>query len=324
MAKKHSLKFGNVMKRPGFLIPGFLVPGLSLLAVVLFSGFHFTWVRALVLAAYFVLLLVGAYRTELLELKNRERDALACSVSLTDDSRVFCLQGTIAADQREISAGRTKVLNSLEPNRTTRNHSLSIVRFPGPPDTRTADDIRQEISNWERECQDELPARLLNAVVKSSNANVSITVHNNSELPAGDVTVELRFAPNCFIWECGHPSHLSESLPDPPYGLHQRPLLGISAKSFRQYGTLGPSNSHHCVDGELKNSATHSVVKTVESLLAHDMRTIGPIFVGALDDADEVQVEWFAKSSLRSGVIAGQLAIRVFNSSSESITYRVD
>jgi len=303
------------MKKPGFLIPGFLIPGLSLLVVVLFSGFHFTWVRALVLAAYFVLLPLGAFRTELLELKNREREALACSINLIEDSRAFCLLKTLTEDQNEIFARKTKVLKSLEPSRSTNNQALWMIRSLGPPDNRTADDIRQEISAWERECEDQLPGRLLNAIVKFNKSNVSVTIHNNSEHPAGDVTVELRFAPNCLIWQCGHLSHLSESLPVPPDGLHQRPPMGISARSVNQFNSLGIVNSHHCSDSDVKTATADSVVKTVRSLLAYEVRTIGPIFVGTIDDAEEVQVDWTAKSSLRSGVRTGQLTVRVSNDS---------
>ena len=109
---------------------------------------------------------------------------------MIDDSRAFCPQKTLTKDQHEISASKTKMLNSLKPSRSTKNQALWMVRSLGPADNRTADDIRQEISIWERECEDQLPGRLLNAVVKFNKSNVSVTIHNNSEHPAGDVIVE--------------------------------------------------------------------------------------------------------------------------------------
>lgn len=296
-----------------FLVSGFLVPGLALLAVILFSGFRFTWARTVVLAVYLLLLVVAAIRTESQEREKRKRDELTCSIGVSDESRVLCLGAAIASDQMKIAEIKERVLSSLDPNRKIKNQALFAIRALGPPDTRTAEDIRQEISNWEHECDNELPKRLLNLLVSDFPNSVSITVRNESEHPAGDVTIELKFSGNCLIWECAHTSHRSESLPDPPEGLHQRSPLGISARSLKQHNSFGITGTHHCVNENPKASDSSHVVRTIDSLLAHESRTIGPIYVGSLDEVREITVQWVAKSSLRSGARAGELSILTTN-----------
>jgi hypothetical protein len=54
------------------------------------------------------------------------------------------------------------------------------------------------------------------------------------------------------------------------------------------------------------------------------MRTIRPILVGAIVEAEEVQVKRFAESYLPSGAIAVQLAIQVFDGNPGLITYRAN
>lgn len=301
------------LRKSGYLVPGLLVPGLALLAVILFSGFHFTWIRTVVLAVYLLLLALAAARTESQERKQRQRDQLTCSIEVSDESRVLCLGAAIANDQIKIAEEKEKVLNSLDPNRKLKNQALFAIRALGPPDTRTAEDIRQEIANWENECDKELRKRLLNILVSDFRNSVSIKVRNESEHPAGDVTIELKFSGNCLIWECAHPSHRSESLPVPPEGLHQRLPLGISAKSLKQFGSLGLPDTHRCINENEKRNDSSSVMRKIESLLAHESRTIGPIYVGSLDKVREITVQWTAKSSLRSGVRHGELTLLTTN-----------
>lgn len=203
------------------------------------------------------------------------------------------------------------MLSSLEPGRRTQNQALSAIGFRSAPETRSSEDVLREVEEWEHDCEVQLSSRLLNAIIRSDRAELMLKVQNNSENPAGDITVELKFPSNCLVWECGHPSHLTESLPIPPEGLHQRNPLGISPKSIQQISSLGIINTHQCASVHNKNSDLNTVTQTIKSLLAHESRTIGPIYVGVVDGSPNVELKWTAKSALRSGVRVGHLTVRV-------------
>lgn len=289
--------------------------GLPLATVILSRGVKQTWLLAVLLSTFLVILIIAQVLEERAqEAQNSRRDFIG-TVDLDLSSSAVQISEWIHDDRTRIETKRYELLASLSNQHDvakTFRHSLSSLSVP---ESRTPDEFEEEVESWFKTAVECSNQRLSASVVHSAPEGIKFRIKNENEVSAGLVRLTLKIPDHAKVWtQRVNEQEMRAGLSSPrPFnqGTYASSFVALAASITNQH--VPQLNKPDAMRLKYLDGLVH-LEQEFREVHAQEMRVSAPVFLGTNNSLDTVAIHWRLTSDSLDGVRTGVISVPVIRS----------